>query len=162
MRLILMRHAKSDWSVDDEDHARPLNKRGEASARILGEWLKAESYMPDEILCSTSQRTRETLSLLRLGAAARFEQHLYHASPDTLLTILRTAQGRTVLLVGHNPGIATLASGLAAQRPPHIRFRDYPTGATLIVDFDISSWAELALGTGRARDFVIPRELMSV
>ncbi len=162
MRLILMRHAKSDWSLDEEDHARPLNMRGEASARILGEWLRAESYLPDEVLCSTSLRTRQTLSLLNLSAPERFEKDLYHASPDTLLKVLRSAKGRAVLLVGHNPGIAGLASALVVQRPMHIRFRDYPTGATLIADFDIASWGDLRTGTGKARDFVIPRELMSV
>ncbi len=161
MRLILMRHAKSDWSLDEEDHMRPLNPRGEASARILGEWLRAESYIPDEILCSTSRRTRQTLSLLDLAAPVRFERELYHASPDTLLKSLRGATGRVLLLVGHNPGIAGLASRLVTERPMHIRFRDYPTGATLIADFDISRWADLKPGTGKARDFVIPRELMS-
>ncbi len=162
MRLILMRHAKSDWSMDGEDHDRPLNPRGEASARILGDWLRAEGYLPDEVLCSTSCRTRQTLTLLKLTAPIRFEKNLYHASPDTLLKMLRTARGQTVLLVGHNPGISSLASGLVALHPAHIRFRDYPTGATLIVDFDIPSWTKLTRGTGNAQDFVIPRELMSV
>ncbi|WP_246107470.1 SixA phosphatase family protein [Puniceibacterium confluentis] len=162
MRLILMRHAKSDWSLDADDHARPLNARGEASARILGDWLRAESYLPDDVLCSTSCRTRQTLTLLKLSAPVRFERDLYHASPDTLLNVLRSGTGRSLLVIGHNPGIASLANTLVNIRPAHVRFRDYPTGATLIVDFDISDWSQLSPGTGNARDFVIPRELMSV
>ncbi|MGY9048856.1 hypothetical protein P775_17020 [Puniceibacterium antarcticum] len=162
MRLILMRHAKSDWSLDQEDHERPLNPRGKASAHILGEWLRAESYLPDEVLCSTSERTRETLALLQLTAPVRFERDLYLGSPEVLLDVLRGATGRVVLMLGHNPGIAALAARLTDIRPSHVRFRDYPTGATLIVDFDTADWADLLPGTGHARDFVIPRELMSV
>ncbi|SNR54041.1 SixA phosphatase family protein [Puniceibacterium sediminis] len=162
MRLILMRHTKSDWSLDEEDHARALNPRGEASARILGEWLRAENYLPDQVLCSTSARTRQTLSLLQLSAPVQFERELYLASPELLLEILRGATGRVVLMLGHNPGIAALAAMLASVYPSHIRFRDYPTGATTIMDFDIPKWADLVPGTGNARDFVIPRELMSV
>ena len=162
MRLILMRHAKSDWTPDQEDHARPLNARGEASARILGDWLRAESYLPDEVLCSTSRRTRQTLALLKLRAPVRYEADMYHAGAQMLLRVLRSATGKVVLMVGHNPGIATFASGLTALRPPHVRFRDYPTGATLVVDFDIPDWSQVIPGTGDARDFVIPRELMSV
>ena len=35
-RLILMRHAKSDWSASGDDHSRPLNARGMDSAPAMG------------------------------------------------------------------------------------------------------------------------------
>ncbi len=158
-RLVLMRHAKSEWATGVADHDRPLNPRGRRSAAALGHWLRDAGIAPDGALCSTALRTRETLDRLDLGVSARFDPRLYHAEPQAILTCLRAAQGETVILLGHNPGIAAFAQEILAEAPRHPRFDDYPTGATLIAEFPIEDWAALAPGTGRAAAFVIPREL---
>lgn len=159
-RLILMRHAKSDWSSGGADHQRPLNKRGRKSATALGDWLRAQGLAPDQALCSSAIRTRETLALLETGATAHFEDRLYHAGPVAMLRCLTDAEGDTVIVLGHNPGIAAFADELMAEPPRHPRFADYPTGATLVAEFEIDDWAQLQPGTGRAVAFVIPRELL--
>ncbi|CUH78809.1 SixA phosphatase family protein [Tropicibacter naphthalenivorans] len=158
-RLILMRHAKSDWSAFQDDHARGLNKRGRKSAVAMGDWLRTRGYLPDAILCSTATRTRETLDGLTLGAPVTFLDSLYHAAPDTMLDDLRGATGDTVLMIGHNPGISALAKALVRQPPDHARFADYPTCATLVVDFD-SPWPDIRLATGEVQDFAVPREVI--
>ena len=159
-RLILMRHAKSSWGDPTQpDHARPLNGRGQRSATALGDWLRARGYMPDQVLSSSSVRTRETCDRLGLDAPAQFSDALYHASPATMLKALRAATGQTVLMLGHNPGIAAFADALVATPPAHDRFDDYPTGATLIADFVITEWDELAPGAGQTVDFIVPRDL---
>ena len=158
--LILMRHAKSDWTSGiDSDHARPLNPRGRASALALGDWLRDKSWLPDEVLCSSALRTRETLEGLGLEAPVRFLDVLYHAGPEVMQETLKAAQGDTVLLIGHNPGIAEFARLLLAEAPRHGRFRDYPTGATLIARFPLDTWSALRWGIGEAAAFVVPREL---
>lgn len=158
-RLILMRHAKSDWSHDREDHDRSLNTRGQRSAKAMGDWLRASDTLPDEVLCSSATRTRETLHGLALNAPpTRFEHRLYHAAPDTILSLLKDARGQTVLLLGHNPGIGLCAAALVGTAPDHPRFRDYPTCATLIADFDIADWDDLIPGRGKVVDFRVPRE----
>ncbi|MFU8864560.1 MAG: SixA phosphatase family protein [Rhodobacterales bacterium] len=158
--LILMRHAKSDWgSASLPDHARPLNARGASDAPLMGEWLRQQRQLPDEVLCSTATRTQETFAGLRLDAAIRPLPSLYHADPDTMLDALQTASGACVLMVGHNPGIAAFAADLVAKAPDHPRFDDYPTSATLVVTFDIPDWAALHYGTGRAVAFAIPADL---
>jgi phosphohistidine phosphatase len=160
MRLILMRHAKSDWSSGvTRDHDRPLNPRGARSARAMGDWLRSNGYLPDQVLCSTATRTRETLAGLRIDAATDFLPELYHAESWDMLDTLRGAVGETVLMIGHNPGIGELASDLVNAAPDHPRFHDYPTCATLIVDFDGTEWSMLTPGTGRAVDFIVPRVL---
>ena len=159
-RLILMRHAKSSWSDPlAEDHQRPLNDRGRRSARAVGDWLRDKSYLPDQILSSSSVRTRETCAGLNLEADKRFLDGLYHASAKTMLEVLKQGTGRCVLMLGHNPGIAWFASELVEHPPQHPRFSDYPTCATLVVDFPIDTWHALRPGSGRVIDFVIPREL---
>ncbi|MFY0616735.1 SixA phosphatase family protein [Shimia sp.] len=159
--LILTRHAKSSW--DDPlqpDHARPLNKRGRTAARALGGWLETQGYLPQELLCSSAARTRETWARMRLlPQEQRYEDSLYLAGPDTLLQVLHTAQAATVMLIAHNPGIATLASLLASTTPKHPRFFDYPTGATTVFQFDQATWGDVRFGTGQVIDFIVPKEI---
>jgi len=163
LRLILTRHAKSDWDNPLEtDHQRRLNPRGRRSAPLIGRWLAEKGYLPQDALVSDATRTRETFTLL--GAQlpqmpVRFEPALYHACPDVMLRALRTAKAPTALMIGHNPGIAALASMLLRQRVTHPAFNQYPTCATLVAEFDAESWSTVTYNIGTALDFVIPREL---
>ncbi|MEO0750213.1 MAG: hypothetical protein AAFY25_00260 [Pseudomonadota bacterium] len=84
---------------------------------------------------------------------------LYHAGPDIMLDVLRGAKGDTVLMLGHNPGIAWFAQNIVQIPPPHSRFYDYPTCATLIAEFAVDEWHEVGTGSGTAVEFIIPREL---
>lgn len=158
--LILMRHAKSDWGhAGLADHDRPLNARGTHDAPAMGHWLRIKGHVPDQVLCSTATRTRETLSGLGVGAPATFLPALYHADPDTMLDALQSARGQSVLMVGHNPGIAAFAADLLQDAPDHPRFDDYPTCATLVARFDIGDWADLRWKSGQPIDFAIPADL---
>ncbi len=160
-RLILMRHAKSSWGdPTQDDHQRPLNGRGQRSGDALGDWLRDKNYIPDQILSSSSQRTKETCQRLRLEAEKTFLDALYLAEPEQMLKVLKGATGDCVLMLGHNPGIAYLAHGLVTTPPNHPRFDDYPTCATLIMDFPIDTWAQARPETGTVVDFVVPRDLM--
>lgn len=159
-RLILTRHAKSSW--DDPgmaDHDRPLNDRGRRSARALGDWIASRGYEPEEVLCSTARRTEETwaeiaLAALEVRPVMRLEKRLYHADPQTMLEVLRTATHPTVMMLGHNPGIAEFAAMLPARAPMDPDFRRYPTAATLVVDFQAENWADIEPGQGSVLDFV--------
>ncbi|WP_136439795.1 SixA phosphatase family protein [Pacificoceanicola onchidii] len=160
-RLILMRHAKSDWSFDLEDHARPLNARGQRSAKALGDWLHEKGYAPDRVLCSDAARTKETLKRSALDAPVNYLSALYNAAPATILDLLfDTTKGDTVLVLAHNPGIGILMSSIVKSPPNHPKFDFCPTGATLVVDFDIDHWTELQLGSGKVADYIVPRDLV--
>ena len=161
-RLILMRHAKSDWSGgQSNDHDRPLNPRGRKASAALGNWLRQNDLIPDHVLCSTSIRTQETLLRLDLSDTMRVQllRPLYLASAQTLLAMLQTAKGNCVLMLGHNPGIGLAAEQLVRRPPPDEQFHQYPTGATLVADFDIAQWSEASWGNAIAQHFVVPREL---
>ena len=112
-RLVLKRHAKSDWGDPAlPDHARPLNERGRRSATALGDWLRAMGALPDQILCSSSERTQETCARLNLPLAPELHDALYLAEAPDMLRVLRGATGSQVLMLGHNPGIAEFAARL--------------------------------------------------
>lgn len=159
-RLILTRHAKSDW--DDPalpDRARPLNKRGRRAARELGDWLASRGHEPEEVLCSSAVRTRETWdgvagAALAVLPAIRYVDALYHAAPEVMLQVLRSATAPTVMMIGHNPGIAAFAAQLPARAPMDPDFRRYPTAATLVVDFQADGWDQVQPGQGSVLDFV--------
>jgi len=159
-RLVLMRHAKSSWDDPAQgDHDRPLNGRGKRSAKALGNWLRAQTIFIDQALVSSSTRTRETFQRLNVECERVFLERLYHAGPADMFDILRSATGQTVLMLGHNPGIAWFARDLVKRPPNHPRFHDYPTCATLVVTFDIDAWSDLQPRQGQSQAFVIPREL---
>lgn len=165
LRLILTRHAKSSWdSPAATDHDRPLNKRGEVSARAIGGWLAENAYTPGEALVSTSTRTRQTWDLIADAfdpvPEARFLDTLYHGEPDALLAAVRGAQTSSVMLIAHNPGIAYFAQGLVTELPGDARFERYPTCATAVIDFDGSDWGGVTWKTGRVADLVFPRDLI--
>jgi phosphohistidine phosphatase len=161
-RLILTRHAKSAWDEPGlDDHDRPLNPRGLRAARELGDWLASRGYLPEEVLCSSALRTRQTWAAvaatpLEVIPTLHVMPDLYHASSDRMLTLLQTAEADTVMMLGHNPGIAELAAMLPAGPVAHADFRRYPTAATLVLDFQGGSWAEVRPGAGSVLDFFVP------
>ena len=162
-RLILTRHAKSSWDVPGlEDHERPLNARGRRAAAELGQWLASRGYLPDEVLSSDAARTRETWNALAPSmpetTAPRWLPALYQAGPERLAAALKAASGQTLMILGHNPGLAEFAATLPAVRPSNPDFERFPTAATLVVDFEIRSWADLAPGLGSVLDFFTPTE----
>lgn len=161
-RLILMRHAKSDWSdLTLSDHERSLNDRGRRSAEAVGHWLRAKALVPDHVLCSDATRTRETLTKLKLGTLqTTFTKKLYLAEPEEMAGMLRQQQQDCILMVAHNPGSAMLAERLVTQPPAHNGFDSFPTCATLVLDFDINDWRDMRHGTANVVAFTVPRDLI--
>jgi phosphohistidine phosphatase len=122
--LLLMRHAKSDWSQNLTDIDRPLNERGRNDALKMGEHLRHLNIMPDRMLVSTAERTRETAMLLQQSISLTeqeifYEQSLYLASFRTICEMAsRYAEDdRRLLILAHNPGMDDAIYYLSEQRP---------------------------------------------
>jgi len=167
--LVLLRHAKSAWP-DVPDHERPLARRGQRDAPLMGRWLRAAGYVPDLVLCSAARRARETWELAQaeLGAApqVRFSDAVYEAAPADLIGLARETDSsvRVLLIVGHNPAMEELALDLAggegAAAPEAFgRMRaKFPTAAVAVLDVT-GGWAGLSRGNARLARFVTPREI---
>jgi phosphohistidine phosphatase len=110
----LVRRAEADMD-------RPLASRGHAQAALAGRWLASHAGRIDLAIVSTALRARETWQLVaaQLGSppSERFEDRVYAASAARLLEVVREVPDalRTVVLVGHNPGMEQLASLLAGE-----------------------------------------------
>ena len=118
--LYLLRHAKSSWEDPTlADHDRPLASRGRRASKAIAEYLRRQRSTPRLVLCSSSERTRETLKRisagLRGGVEVRIEERLYMASASGLLERLHEVDGRvgSVMLIGHYPAVQELALSLA-------------------------------------------------
>ncbi|QIE41354.1 histidine phosphatase family protein [Rhodobacteraceae bacterium SC52] len=164
LRLILMRHAKSDWSDDvPSDHERILNQRGRDACDAIGPWLADHNYETDLTLCSDAARTRETWQRvsehLKGAHDLKVLPQLYLASATTLLNEIRACGQQSVTVVAHNPGIGNLANGLVTSPPSHSRFVAFPTLSTLIVEFPSATWSEIEPRSGQVIDFIVPRDL---
>lgn len=110
-RLILMRHAKAEKRSSGGDFERALTDGGRADAAIMAKVLANEGLVPDLAIVSAARRTQETWAAMApLFPKARLESRrdLYNASPLAVLDAAEEAQGRTVLVIGHNPGIHEL------------------------------------------------------
>ena len=158
-RLILMRHAEAGWHINTDDHERPLSASGIRDAKKIGSWLKEKAYMPDEVISSTSVRTRETLSYLLLDCPQIFERSLYLADADQMKSTLKTLLSETVILLAHNPGITELAYDLMNHEEKHENFMDFPAASTLVIDFKADRWSEVKSDSGIFVDFVMPLQL---
>jgi phosphohistidine phosphatase len=171
-RLVVVRHAKSDYPWGVEDHDRPLNDRGRRDAPEVGRWLDAHvTWQPAEhprVLVSTARRAQLTWGLAQeqLGPAwstvtVSDEPRIYEAPVSTLLEVAREAATASslVVIVGHNPGLAGLVHAIAVdddlRRAATAKF---PTSAIAVLDAPGGLAAALdAPGSLRVSAFAVPR-----
>jgi phosphohistidine phosphatase len=148
--LVLLRHAKSDWSTGAADVSRPLAPRGRRQAPETGRWLAAHLVRVDLAVVSPATRARSTWDLVAAELAApprvRVDDRVYAASDDELLDVVRGLpdDAGTVVLVGHNPGIEDLAALLAGETPT------LPTSAVAVLDLS-GAWSTAGPGTATLR-----------
>ncbi len=167
-RLILLRHAKSDWPDGVPDHERPLAKRGRRTAPLMGTYLVKQGLLPDLALISTARRAIETWELASAACgrtiAWKEEPRLYDAAATTLLDIVREAPRRigTLLIVGHNPGLEEFAGILIGKGPePALSalHQKFPTAGLAVIDFAVQDWTEIADGLGELELFQTPKSI---
>jgi phosphohistidine phosphatase len=131
--LILLRHAKSDWSGDEADIGRPLAKRGRRQAPDAGRWLAATTMSIGLAVVSPATRARSTWDLVSAELDVRpqtlVDDRVYAASDTELLGVVQELSDDldTVVLVGHNPGIEELVLLLTGEWVP------MPTSALAVI-----------------------------
>jgi phosphohistidine phosphatase len=128
--------------------------------------MAGADLLPDLALCSTAVRARETWELAAeqwgTPPPVRFEERLYGADVPELLEAVREVPEhvRTLLLVGHNPGLEELVLELAGDgfddTLDQVRTK-FPTSAVAVLVWHGSAWHELAPGDALLTDFVVPR-----
>jgi phosphohistidine phosphatase len=159
--LLIMRHAKSSWKFASlSDHDRPLNERGERDAPLMGKLLNEQGFVPDLILTSTAMRASETARLVAENCSfdgeIKKDRNLYHAGVDEFIDGLKSHPDDedTVMVVGHNPGIAELVDYLTDSP------ESMTTANIAVIRLAIDSWGDLDFETeGELVNVFRPRDL---
>ena len=153
LTLILMRHAKAVKSAGD-DAFRDLTDAGAADASRAGIALRERSLLPEVALVSPSARTRQTFEAVKAASdrsiEGRFPDALYNATSQTIRDLVGAIDGgatdggaKTVMVVGHNPGIAegvaALARDGALQAIDRLRAGFRPCSLAILT-FDAEDW----------------------
>lgn len=136
--LIVLRHAKSDWSTGLPDRERPLAERGRRQAPEAGAWLAGHLPGIDLAVVSPAARARQTWALvadcLHAPPPVRIDEDLYAGSARDVVTGL-DASLSTVVVVGHNPDLEDLVASLTG------RSIALPTSAIAVLDLP-HGWAD--------------------
>jgi phosphohistidine phosphatase len=166
-RLMLLRHAKAVPQNTMTDEERPLAERGRADMPAVARFMAEQSLNAGLVLVSPARRARETWELLIAGRKQppghRIEPRLYAAAAEKILYLVRETPDpvKTLLLVGHNPGLEDLARALAGsgETDALIRFGGtMPTASLAVIDL-AGAWAEIEPRRGRLKFFVTPKSL---
>jgi phosphohistidine phosphatase len=146
-RLILFRHAKTERTAQSgEDFDRALTERGHSDATLTSRLLSAAGLIPDRVLVSAAKRTQETWASAASNlpdAHVEVLDDLYDAPSNRLYAAAKAeVEANTVMVIGHNPGIQSLALELA----DHATLIDadvkaklaegFPTAAAIAFEFD--------------------------
>jgi phosphohistidine phosphatase len=164
-QIVVMRHSKAEQS-GPTDFERTLTDRGRRDAAAAGRWLAGRGLVADHALVSAAVRAVQTWESLAQGAEWDVEPDLdrgfYAASPETALDLMRTTpeEARTLVVVGHNPTVATLAhlldDGEGDPGAAGEMAGGYPTSALVVMSYD-GTWADLAEGAASLTGFHVGR-----
>jgi phosphohistidine phosphatase len=159
--LTLVRHAKSSWEFPElTDSDRPLNKRGENDAPVMGQRLAAKAISPDLMVTSPAKRALKTAKVVagEIGYPKKklvIEERVYLADVVELMSILHEIDNsyKDVFLVGHNPGLTDLVNDLMDESILNV-----PTCGVVRANFNIETWKALGKGMGKLEFFDYPKK----
>jgi phosphohistidine phosphatase len=138
-RLILLRHGKAEADAPSgQDFDRTLTARGRSDAALVARRLAEAGHAPDLVLVSPAARAKETWEAVAPffpNARVEWAPMLYHIDPQGILDLAQGQDARTVMVVGHNPGLGELAAYLARKVGP-ADVAGFPTAAAAIIAFD--------------------------
>ena len=155
-RLVILRHAKSDWPDGVPDVQRPVGERGLREAPLAGRWLRDSVPPLDIVICSPALRARQSCSLALAGLGydppVRFDDRLYGQPTSALVEVIDALppEAITALFVGHNPELSQLVGVLTGT---HVELK---TSSIAVVLFK-SEWVSVEPGTGELADLATPR-----
>jgi len=168
LRLYIMRHAKSSWAVPGaRDFDRELNERGLLDLAKLSKVFRKQKIAPDQIICSSAVRTRQTLEGIQDSFENKpevvFTERLYSSGLHEYIDIINGVKNaKSLMIIGHNPMCGSLATSLPKDGDPDefekIAYK-YPTAAISTIDFDFDDWSKVSKYTGTLVKSIFPSQI---
>lgn len=171
LRLAILRHAEAVPIAEGGDTERTLTLAGRSMAERMGRYFSSSGLVPDLALVSPARRARETFEGLRRGGGqvvkVEFVPALYNASLQTLTAVAAAApqHAKFLLIIGHNPGLAEFASGIAGKsdKADLAKMRErFSAPCLALIDFDAATWSEAVAGDGHLETFLTRAALAKV
>ena len=158
--LYLIRHAKANWKKPKEtDFERDLSKEGVQEISSIANKLTALSFKPEQIVCSSAKRTRETAELICSKIKhpiqdVKFDSSIYESSLSNLISLINSLPNshNEIAIIGHNPSITHLSNYLTANLLGNI-----PTCSVIKIELEINAWNEIIEGIGIQKYFIYPQ-----
>ncbi len=164
-RLLLLRHASAAFGAPGmADIDRPLSERGLKEAAALGERLRDEGLLPDNILCSTARRARQTLQALgepfSTSLPVTWSEELYRTDADGCRNLISAVdEKQTLMVIGHNPTLEDLLFESIASAAPDVmaaaEARGLVQSAFAVLQFE-GDYLPFANDTGKLVAFIAP------
>ncbi|TXK47921.1 phosphohistidine phosphatase [Pontibacter qinzhouensis] len=150
-QVLICRHAEAiDHFSLQPDFGRELTKAGMLQAHQTGQWIRDNFSKVDVIVTSPANRASATARILA-SKLYYDDQHilyvpeLYNAGEPKLLQAISTLpdKDKTLLLVGHNPGITQLARHLLDK---HITYLE--PANVLAISLELEKWEDIYASHG--------------
>ncbi len=157
--LILIRHGKSSWDNDLNDHDRPLKKRAYNDAEVVAKALQnLGDYSNYIIMSSTAVRAKTTANLFQNLLQIKtpevdLQEKLYNFDMFDVLHFLKYVSNsmNQLILVGHNPAFTETANFLGDKYFSYI-----PTSGAVKLKLDSENWSDLQRGT--TEFYIFPKD----
>jgi phosphohistidine phosphatase len=150
-QIILVRHAKSDWSTPSlSDFDRPLNERGKKDAPMMAQRLLDKKIKIDAFVSSPAKRAKKTATVFAKEYKLDkdkiiFAEDLYAAPVEVFYEVIGKLKNSvdSVAIFSHNPGITDFANSLT-----DVQIDNIPTSGIVAVKADIEKWKDFK-GAGK-------------
>lgn len=157
-RLLLVRHAKSDWTHDLPDFDRPLNERGHKDAPKMARFLQEQDIQIEQFVSSPAKRAITTARYFAESfgnSKIQKIEDLYEPHfEDFENTILRLDDAFScVALFSHNPGISEYATNLCNE------IIEFPTCGVAVIKIETNQWSQLLQSEKKLEAFYKPKEI---
>ena len=167
-RITLLRHAKAETpTAEIADFDRGLAARGQRNADRIGRFVADNGLVPDLVIVSPAQRTRQTYDLVSAhwpGTATEYRDSIYEASAENIMTAITSLGGahEHVMVIGHNPGLVVLLHHLVESWPSGTNMSYFPTSCLADIGFDAPTIGQIDPRQGRLLSLVRVKELPDI
>lgn len=146
--LYIVRHAKSSWEFNLEDHKRPLNNRGLRDAELVGNKLKELVKSIDKVYSSDAVRAKTTANIVlgQMGLGEdilTIEPKLYDFNGHQVIEVIKACDKGvdTLMIFGHNHAFTSIVNLYGSTIIDNL-----PTAGAVGIQFNIQNWSEIEVG----------------
>ncbi len=169
LHLFVLRHAKAAIALPGmKDFDRGLTEHGSTDAAQLAKQMKKLGFLPQQIICSPSRRTRMTLHGVMNAfddnslPNIEYEPALYSGDTEDYLNAAKAfGPAKSGMLIGHNPMCEIFSASLALKGNPHALSamrQKFPTCALAVFKIDAENFADVGPDTAFLEDFLVPAD----